>query len=218
MCIFAPVPRPFRAFVRSLSLLLHLRPLLAQPLPVLSATFPSALNFKFRATTVSAAAATTDFRVFPPAYVLSFVSVEAGYYNTPRIRGHARSTARRYLVTPHFYLWRHPVCIRIDSVIYFAADTRTLLPPFSRVCRGGGRGKGEFRKPLDFDPSPFFPPFLPFPLSTLSLSFASTLRATERLLCNFASTVTTAQSIRPSVRVLVSQHSRNTSTRITAHA
>lgn len=88
MCIFAPVPRPFRAFVRSLSLLLHLRPLLTQPLPVLSATFPSALNFKFRATTVSAAAATTDFRVFPPAYVLSFVSVEAGLqhaaYTWPR--------------------------------------------------------------------------------------------------------------------------------------
>ena len=27
------------------------------------------------------------------------------------------------LVTPHFYLWHHPVCIRIDSVIYFAADS-----------------------------------------------------------------------------------------------
>lgn len=27
------------------------------------------------------------------------------------------------LVTSHFYLWRHPVCIRIDSVIYFAADS-----------------------------------------------------------------------------------------------
>lgn len=27
------------------------------------------------------------------------------------------------LVTSHFYLWRHPVCIRIDSVIYFTADS-----------------------------------------------------------------------------------------------
>lgn len=51
--------------------------------PICSPLFPSvigrlspdALNFKFRATTVSAVAATTDFRVFPPAYALSFVSV-----------------------------------------------------------------------------------------------------------------------------------------------
>lgn len=70
--------------------------------------------------------------------------------------------------SPHFYLWRHPVCIRIDSVIYFAADTCSSLSltPLTRVCRGG-RGKGEFRKPR-FDPS--LPSSLFSPLHTLSLS------------------------------------------------
>lgn len=42
------------------------------------------------------------------------------------------------LVTPHFYLWRHPVCIRIDSVIYFAADSDAS--PRCQPAR-----KGEFR-------------------------------------------------------------------------
>lgn len=115
MCIFAlgpaTVPRSF--FVSPICLPLSL--------PPLSAGFPlDALNFKFRATTVSTVAATTDFRVFPPAYALSFVSV-APIPSAARL--YVTDTAIYGAVSPHFYLWRHPVCIRIDSVIYFAADS-----------------------------------------------------------------------------------------------
>lgn len=39
--------------------------------------------------------------------------------------GH-RDLRRTVSSVPHFYLWRHPVCIRIDSVIYFAADNTGL--------------------------------------------------------------------------------------------
>lgn len=106
------------------ALVLRLTYLFYLSFPPLSAGFPlDALNFKFRATTVSTVAATTDFRVFPPAYALSFVSV-APYPLRPRL--YVTDTAiygAVSLVTPHFYLWRHPVCIRIDSVIYFAADS-----------------------------------------------------------------------------------------------
>lgn len=45
------------------------------------------------------------------------------------------------LVTSHFYLWRHPVCIRIDSVIYFAADSEIAGSAASQAR------KGEFRDP-----------------------------------------------------------------------
>jgi len=71
MCIFAlRVPRGRSAHVLRLAYLLPLF-----PVPLSVGLSPNALNFKFRATIVSTVAATTDFRVFPPAYALSFVSV-----------------------------------------------------------------------------------------------------------------------------------------------
>lgn len=72
------------------------------------------------------------------------------YRHTPR------STRRGISRVPHFYLWRHPVCIRIDSVIYFAVDGAGPLYNTTR--------EGEFRRPR-FDHH----------------LFASTLRATKRL-------------------------------------
>lgn len=106
------------------------------PFPVIGQLFPDALNFKFCATAMSATAATTDFRVFPPAYALSFVSVALRpgiYVQTHRDLRHGISGV------PHFYLWRHPVCIRIDSVIYSAVDSAGPLYNTTR--------EGEFRRP-----------------------------------------------------------------------
>jgi len=97
MCIFTPgpvaVPRLF--FVSPICFYLSFPPLSAGP---------NALNFKFRATTVSTVAATTDFRVFPPAYALSFVSV-AHPLSGPVIRNRHRDLRRGISGYPHTFIY-----------------------------------------------------------------------------------------------------------------
>lgn len=61
--------------------------------------------------------------------------------SSPVVRNRHRDLRRAVSpVTSHFYLWRHPVCIRIDSVIYFTADSERGSVPLPASAR-----KGEFR-------------------------------------------------------------------------
>jgi len=96
---FYPGSRGRSAFVLRLAyLFLPLFP------SVIGRLSPNALNFKFRATTVSTVAATTDFRVFPPAYALSFVSV-AHPLSGPVIRNRHRDLRRGISGYPHTFIY-----------------------------------------------------------------------------------------------------------------
>lgn len=77
----------------------------------------SATRFAFqipRAQPVSSVVARTNFRMFLPAYALSFVSPAP-----------LSDTSRRSTISSGFYLWRHRLRIGIDSVIYSPTVLRT---------------------------------------------------------------------------------------------
>jgi len=96
------------------------RPCRGRLSPCYRASLPPALNFKFPARPpCRIAAATSDFRVFPPAYALSFVSLPG-----PTLFQGTRSVAA------FIYGGRVP---GIDSVIYLAAPIRAI--PRFRVRR-----------------------------------------------------------------------------------
>lgn len=94
----------------------------------------SATRFAFqipRAQPVSSVVARTNFRMFLPAYALSFVSPAP-----------LSDTSRRSTISSGFYLWRHRLRIGIDSVIY----SRTVLRPAGRYRRREAAPKSNFER------------------------------------------------------------------------